>query len=425
MKIGQSIRGITRSQNFKHGILYSVFSFANSGIGFILLLILARYLFPGDYGSLNLFTTFVTLLNIVISLSTTSYVAVAFFRKSRESLRQVIQTVFLCNSGMLALFSLMLISFQGILVSVIGINPKFLWMGLMISYLQVFNTVNLDIWRLEEKPIYYGAYSMSFALCNFVLTFWFIVGLQQGWEGRVYAWSLLSMLYFVISIIFLIRRKYLVFHIPDKLLIKETVLYALPLIPHSASFWLKQGLDRYIINYYYDQTVVGFFSFAMNLAAIIGIVGTAFNATNSVFIYKKLAEGYVTVKGTLMKQTRIMTGVFILVSLFVGVFAYSLIKLFLTRYNPSIIYIVPLCVAGFFQCVYLLWVNYLFFYKKTRPLMHITLSTAILQLLLSIWLTRYSPLYTAYISMIISALTMLLVQTISRKTLKITLSQEI
>lgn len=417
MNIKSNINQIIHSKNFKHGILYTAFSFINSGIGFILLLILARYLEPEAYGKLNLFTTFVTLFNIFISLCTVSYVSISFFQKPKEFLRQVVFIVLATSTIMLIFISIILLFFPQIAEKSVGISIKYLFVGLLICYFQVFNSLNLDIWRLEEKPISYGFYGTSFAICNFVLTFWLTVGLKEGWEGRVYAWFLLAVIYFIISIVFLIKRKYLVFSLPSIALFKETYLYALPIIPHMASFWIKQGLDRYIINYFHDQAGVGYFSFAMNLAAIITVIGTAFNSANSVYIYKKLSFGYEQVKGVLSKQNKIMTLVFFGVAVTVALLALMLIYLFMPKYIGSIRYILPLCMGGFFQCIYLLWVNYLFFYKKTHSLMYITLSTAVLQIALSIWLTPYDIIYTAYISMAITALTMILVFLKSNKQL--------
>lgn len=417
MDFKNQLKQIVKSKNFKHGMLYTVFSFINSGISFILLLILAKYLTPYAYGKLNLFTTFVTLVNILITLCTTSYIPVSFFQKDRETLRKIILIVFGTTSLMLVVISSSLLFFPTFIEKSIGVPITYLWLGLLICYFQVFNSVNLDIWRLEEKPVNYGVYSVSFAICNFGLSFWLIVGLKLGWEGRVYAWSLLAVLYFIISILFLIRRRYLVFSKPNVILIKETLLYAVPLLPHTFSFWLKQGLDRYIINYFHGQEVVGYFSFAMNLASIIVIVGVAFNATNSVYIYKQLTDGYEKVKKKLTKQILLMTVVFLTVSIGVMIFAWSLIVYGIPKYNNSLRYILPLCLGGFFQCIYLLWVNYLFYYKKTVRLMYITVSTALLQLVLSIWLTRYSPLYTAYISMGVMLLTSLCVYKTSKEEL--------
>lgn len=418
MDLKNNIHKIIHNQNFKHGALYTIFAFINNGIGFVLVLILAKYLVPAEYGQLNLFNTFITLFNIIIALSTTSYISVCFFQKSRETLQQVIFVTFAVTSGMLIIISLFIILFPNLTERIAGIPIIYLWLGLFICYFTVFNNVNLDIWRLEEKPLSYGIYSTSYAITNFVFSFILIVVVKLGWEGRVYAWFSLGVVYFFISLIFLIKRKYLILKKPSLKIFTETLLYALPILPHSASFWLKQGMDRYIINYFHEQAAVGYYSFAMNLAAIIGVIGTAFNSTNSVFIYKNLAIGYETVKNTLRKQNILMTGVFLVISILVALFAWCLISWFLTKYTLSAQYIIPLCIGGFFQCLYLLWVNYLFYYKKTKELMYITLSTAIFQLGLSLWLTRYSIIWTAYISMSVSILIYFMVYYISSKELK-------
>ena len=68
------------------------------------------------------------------------------------------------------------------------------------------------------------------------------------------------------------------------------LFWGIPLIPHSASNFFRQGCDRYIINAYYDISEVGLFSFALTLCNIIIMVGVGFNQVNSVNIYKIAAK---------------------------------------------------------------------------------------------------------------------------------------
>lgn len=417
MEIKILLNKIAHSQNFRHGMLYSLFSFLNNGISFILVLILARFLFPSDYGQLNLFNTFVTFLNIIITLSTASFVAVSFFSKDKEALKGIITIVIGVSAIITAIISFLFLCFPVKISHVIGVDIKYLWFGLLVCFFMVFNSLNLDIWRLEEKPLIYGIYSLSFALCNFGLTFWLVVSEHIGWSGRVYAWFILGFIYFIISSFVLYKRRYLSLNKPSRSLIKETFLFALPLLPHNASFWMKQGMDRYILNSFYDTTIVGYFSFSMNMAAIITMIATAFNATNSVYSFKILSKNDSVGLRKLFLQANIMTIVFFIICIAVVVFSICLITFFLPKYNSSIPFIIPLCLGAFFQCIYYLWVNYIIFYKKTNKLMTITLGTAILQIALSIWLTRFSPLNTAWVSMSISAVTFILVYITSRNIL--------
>ncbi len=412
------ISNIIHNKNFKNGALYTFFSFFNNGISFILILILAVYLLPQDYGYLNLFTTFVTLFSIIIALSSSSYISVCFFKKRKEELLKIIQSVFWISFVMLVIAYHIILLCPLQIERLVGIDLKYLCLGVAICFFSIFNNVNLDIWRLEEKPIRYGLYSMSFAICNCIATLIFVVTFKEGWQGRVYAWFIVGSIYFLISILFLIRRKYLIFSKPTISVIKETLIYSLPLVPHSLSYFLKQGCDRFIINYYWDTAQVGVFSFAMNFASVINIIGTAFNTSNSVYLYKKLSEGYIQNRDTLLRQTRIMTVLFFAITLITIIATYCLIPIILPKYSQSVRFITPLCVGAFFQCLYLLWVNYLFFYKKTVGLMCITFTTCILQLILSILLTKINVTFTAYTSMTMSMLTMISVMFYSKYTLR-------
>lgn len=328
MEIKILLNKIAHSQNFRHGMLYSLFSFLNNGISFILVLILARFLFPSDYGQLNLFNTFVTFLNIIITLSTASFVAVSFFSKDKEALKGIITIVIGVSAIITAIISFLFLCFPVKISHVIGVDIKYLWFGLLVCFFMVFNSLNLDIWRLEEKPLIYGIYSLSFALCNFGLTFWLVVSEHIGWSGRVYAWFILGFIYFIISSFVLYKRRYLSLNKPSRSLIKETFLFALPLLPHNASFWMKQGMDRYILNSFYDTTIVGYFSFSMNMAAIITMIATAFNATNSVYSFKILSKNDSVGLRKLFLQANIMTIVFFIICIAVVVFSFCLITFF-------------------------------------------------------------------------------------------------
>ena len=285
--------------------------------------------------------------------------------------------------------------------------------------MQVFSTVNLDIWRLEENPLSYGIYSVATVFANFILTLILVIGFHWGWLGRVYAQVAVSMLFFFVSIYFLIRRGYLQKLMPNKETVKSALDFGIPLIPHSASAWIRQGLDRYVINYFYMATQVGIYSFAYNFANIIQIIGLAFNATNSVYIYKNLANIEADTSRRLLKQTKVMTLFFAIITLCVYVGTSIFIPIFVPKYTDAISYLFPLCVGAFFQCVYYLFVNYLFYYKKTKKLMYITFSMSLFHVLLSVLLTRYSMMYTAYVTMIVNMMIVLGVFLYSRRVYKL------
>lgn len=412
------LQKINSNQTFRNGILFTFFSFLNNGISFFLLIILAKYISPDGYGQLNLFNTFIVLVSVVISLSSNGYISVCFFNKSKEDFRKVINSVFLITSVVFIALLILQILFLSHLEKLIGLSSQYQLVGLLICFFQVFNTVNLDIWRLEEKPVKYGIYSVSIAVLNFLITLVLVISFNQGWLGRLYAQFYVAILFFLVSLIFLIKRKFLILVKPGFELIKKSLYFGLPLVPHLASNWIRQGLDRYIVNNFHTVADVGYFSFALNFANIILIVGIAFNASNSVFIFRSLSEFSDSVKQKLLKQTKIMIWFFLSLTLLVLIFSFFFIIKVTPQYHGSVSYLFPLCASMFFQSIYLLFVNYLFYYSKTKTLMYITFSVSVLHMILSFALTRYSIQYTAFTSLVSSFLICLLVFRYSIRLLK-------
>ena len=66
MEIKTRINNLIHSKTVRNGGLFSAFSFFNKGIGFVLLILLAKYIQPSEYGELSLFNTLVSLLGYFV-----------------------------------------------------------------------------------------------------------------------------------------------------------------------------------------------------------------------------------------------------------------------------------------------------------------------------------------------------------------------
>ena len=97
--------------------------------------------------------------------------------------------------------------------------------------------------------------------------------------------------------------------------------------------------------------------------------------------------------------------------------ALFLLPVVFPQYIDSRIYLFPLCIASMFQCLYLVYVNILFYYKKTKQLMYITFPLAIIHAVLSVIFTKYGAVYAAYIALFVNALIALTVYLYSQKIL--------
>lgn len=413
------INRIRKDSTVRNGALFSFFSFLNKGISFILLTIIARFLAPDSYGIINLFNTNISIFAILICLNTSGLISINFFKKSTEEFKRTISTVLL-----LALIGFLFLSLIVFILGVLcngafGISAYYQWLSLWVCLFTLISNINLDIWRIEEKVVSYGIYSTIISLLNFGLTVLFVVVIKKDWEGRVYAHILSYLIAFGFSLIFLIKRKFITNIFPTRESIKECLRFGVPLMPHDASTWIRQGLDNLYINSFHSSALVGIFGFSSNFANIIHIIGQAFNNTNSVYIYKNLASDDDSVKTRLRRQTRLMILFYVVISISVGLASAAFIFYFFPNYHDSIKYLPLLCLSGFFRCIYFQFVNFIFYFGKTKGLMYISFGFSVLHTLLSFCLTRYSLFYTAIISAFIDLLITSSVFLYSRKIYKL------
>ena len=417
MKIINKVVSIANNKTLRNGSLFTLFSFLNQGIGFFIMLIMGRYVLPDSYGKLSLFTTIIQLLSIFICLGTNGIIAVDFFKHKKEYIQRLVNVVMLSALGVYAVMLLLVLTLPTQLERIVGIDAQYQLYAISVCLFQIVSAVILDIWRLEEKVTTYGLYSCSSTVSNLVLTFVFVACLHWDWQGRVYANVLTCLVFFIIGLYFLIKKKYLVWVLPSKAQWKESLKFGVPLIPHSMSFWMRQGMDRYVINLFLNHAAVGLFSFASNLGNIVQIIGFSFNASNSVHIYQLLSTDAPDKVAKLNKECRYLVMLYTLIAFAIFAGGAILTPIIFPKYAGSVKYLLPLCIGGMLQCYYLVYVNILFFYKTTKLLMYITFSSSLIHVGLSFWLTRYGVMYTSCVMVISNLLIFIGVYIYSRQVL--------
>lgn len=381
-------------------------------------MLMARYVQPESYGQLSLFTTMISLLSIFICLNTNGLIGVNFFVFSKEVIQRLVNVTLITSLFVYLLFLTGIFLLKSVFEAWTGLETAFQFCAISICLLQVISSILLDIWRLEEKVGRYGIFSLLMVFSNLLLTVFFVALMKFDWQGRVYAQMFTCILFAIIAFVVLVKKGYLKRVMPLQKDFVEGYRFGIPLIPHSTSFWLRQGLDRYIINSFFVQSAVGLFSFAYNFANIIQIIGNAFNASYSVHIYKTLSKVDTDGVRSLRRNCRYLIGVYLFITLSVCLLASVLIPFVFPKYNDCITYLFPLCGGAMFQCFYLVYVNILFFFKRTKVLMYITFTCSLLHCFLSFLLTRHGVVYTAYISFFSNMLIFIGVYGYSKNVLK-------
>lgn len=411
------IDSLKKDENFKNGILFSIYAFIGRGISYLLLIVLASFILPDDYGKISLFNTIVMLIGFFITFSTYGYIGNSYFKEDTETFHKDFTTIFIYLLLSTFFVALVILLLSEDLSIVVGLNSCYLWVALIICFFNIFFQFITDYLRFREKVGWYGILNLSNALLNAILSVLFVVGFSQGWIGRINAHLLVTVMFGIIGLFFCIKKKLFDFNVKKERM-KMILLWGLPQIPHMATNWIRQGCDQYIINYNYSTQEVGLFSFALNMVGIITMIGMAFNSSNSVTIYQILSGKSSDKLGELRNITRKIFVVFFVATFVILIGNIIIVPIVLPKYVESLPFFCILSIYGFLVCMYYLFCNYLFYYGYTKNLMYITFGSSILHLFLSLLLTQFSLYYTTVIYVVSQSLCVGFVYQYSRIILK-------
>lgn len=384
------------NKTFVNGSLFSLFSFTNQGFNFLLLLILANYILPAEYGYLSLFATVIMVVNYFISMSIEGYIGVAYFKDGNDGVKNVVSCVFVTSMVIATVMIVAMLCFGDNTSIILSLPKHILFMAILISFLNLYFNLYLDYSRICEKVVRYGCFSCGNAFLNFCLSIFLVKYQDFGWEGRVYAQVLCCVLFAAVCLMLFFKLRYI--GRPNLKYWKRMLLWGIPLIPHSASNFFRQGCDRYIINAYYDISEVGLFSFALTLCNVIIMVGIGFNQVNSVNIYKVLGDKQMRndeKRYRLKRQKRMIFYIYTTAALLITILGYIITPVILPKYANSVNYFLILSIYGYACCLYFLYTNFLFYYGKTKNIMYVTFFSSILHLFLSLLISGYSLYLTA------------------------------
>nr|WP_321268051.1 oligosaccharide flippase family protein [uncultured Sulfurimonas sp.] len=396
------LKKVYQNKLFKNSFFYVLGDVLNKAVPFFMLPVLTRYLTPEDYGIISVFTVFVSILAVFTGLSIHGAINVNFFKMKKEDLKVFVGNciIILNISSFIVLFFVYML--HPLIVEKLNIGIEWIVVAVILAFAQFLTTINLGLWMVEQKPKPYSVYQISQTLTVTLLSITMIVGFGMNWEGQLLATIIGTIMFSVISFVFIIKRGYLIFK-PNKEYMKEALKFGVPLIPHSLASWAKTGADRIVITSILGASATGLYTVGYQLSLVILVLVTAFNKSWSPYLYKTLANNpSIETKKKMVKFTYFY---FIGILIFSYLFAY-LVELFVPcflgkKFVASINFVFYFSIAFAFQGMYLMVTNYIFYVNKNYLLTYITFSIGLLHVvLLYIFINMNGAVGAAQVSVI-------------------------
>ena len=374
---------IVNHKLFKNSFIYTGSSVIRNAIPFLLLPVLTRYLTPTDYGIVATFQVLLAFVVVFVNLNMPGAVAVNFFKIEKQELRAYVgNVVFILFVSFLLTFCV-ISALKTPLSHLVKFPESWLSIIVVIALSESLFTIVLTLWQVEQKPLPYGIFQILQTILNVALSLILVVALNWRWQGSLLAIIITSIIFGFISFFILYRKKYIKFSF-NKVYIKDTLLFGIPLIPHALGRWIMTGIDRFFINSMVNVAATGIYTVGYQVGMIISLIATSFNQAWSPFLFEKLKENNIVAKIKIVKFTYLYNVGIIVLALALSLLAPWFLKFFVSKnYQSAYKYVFWIALGYAANGMYFMVAHYIFYVKKTYILAWITFFTAVINVVLN------------------------------------------
>ena len=375
-----------------NALIYILSDGITKALSFLILPFVSFYLIPEQLGIAANFDVLQSILMLLAGQAIVNALPYFYYDRSREEIGLLV-------SNLLFIIIVVNLCFLIIILLIYGLIDEYLHIGLFLQLLTLISvianlllSINLILYRLEEKPFVFLKLQLLQSLIYVFLLILLVVCLRKEALGKIYSAVFSCSIVCLLHIYLLYKRGYLIWKI-DRNSIGELLRFGIPLLPHSLSFWIKSGMDKILLTTFCGLSVNGLYSMAMSFGAIYSIFKVAFDNAYIPYLQKRISkmtfDNQKAEKKQLVRISYIISSVFFLLFFVVMFICWILIQYVLSDlYRDSFQFIPWILFSLTIYSFYSLVVQYPYTAKKTLGLGIITFSGSIIQLLLTFVLPR-------------------------------------
>jgi len=381
--------------------IYFFSYFFTAGLSFFTVSLLTHHLTTNDYGIINLYSSFITLLMPFITGGVMYPISIEYYKKAPEDFK-----LFFSNAQVITIISLLLFTLLAIILQQPlkqFLHVPVLWVCILpyTVWGRMVNESTMLMCRVKNKAWGFAFFSISKNVIEILLTIGLVIGLSWAWQGRlVAAVASLTILCFVS--IHLFFRWRLVANTIDWQQVKHIAWISVPFIFERLTIFVLSSSDRYFIDKLASKGTgeVGLYSVGAQIATIITLAILSMNSAYQPHVFKNLAVGN---KERVKKSTLMYVGGagLLVVALFLA--TPLIFKLFIGNgFADARVYAYYLSGGYFMWAIYNAFLPYLLFHGKNRLILYLSVAGMIVSVSSNFYLV---PHYGAYGAALTSIMT--------------------
>lgn len=270
---------MVKSKIIANSGIYTLINLLQKGINFLLIPVLTAYLSTYDYGVVAVVTAINAFLNVFYLLSLNGCLNRFYYeyREDKEKIRKLFGTIITFVLGFSSLLSIVLILGHSIFLDPFLKNVDFYPYMLLGMVSVLFNpvfTIYQNTLQARQEGKNYGRNNLSFFFTNLILLLTSVIIFDMGAKGVLGALALTNIIFFIYTI--LQFGKEIKFGI-DSVILKQSLKYSLPLVPHALSGVTTNIIDRLFVNSMISTSVTGIYTLGSTFGSIIFLIASGIN----------------------------------------------------------------------------------------------------------------------------------------------------
>lgn len=353
-------------------------------IPFFILPILANWLPQHQIGQIAIFSSALIFFQILFSMGSDAATGTFFFKKTPHEFKTFISTAFTGLFIISILLILLGVQLQDWLGSVLSFDPSMIFYLVITAAASVVHVNFMTLLRVSERAHFFALVQTLKIVVDLGLSVLLIGWLNYDWTGRVYAICFTQIGLAIIEVIILCRMGLLTSKIVPSAW-TEFLQFSFPILPHAIFGWALGLSDRILVGQYLGLEAAAKYSVAYTGGMLLGLFTQASNKALGPKLFELMKidpqKGVETIYKYLPKM--------ILILIPSALVCFGISQLFIRYAFPEnyqglgwVIMIIN--ISYIFSAFYSVFVNVLFFIKKTKTIALITFVSASVNIILNL-----------------------------------------
>lgn len=328
-----------------HGKWYMLSSLLTKGINILVLRVYTEYLNPSQYGILDTLNSIALFLPFFISLYLDSAFARFYheYKNDSKKLKQLFSSIFI--------FVFFFGSFVTVLVlwvSKYWLNDfleiplyPYIYLAFIPPLFQQLGSLGLVFLRQSLRSKETVLVEIGSLLVNLIIALPLLILFDFGILAKLWGNFGASLALFLFYLVFFIRKGLLKFTF-NKTLLKESLIYSIPLMPAFLGSWLAGLSDRLVIAKHTGVEQVGYYAVGLMLGKLLYMVHDAITQVIGPISISGLIDDNQRTKQKMGTLSSVIWTYMLLLNLMLYVFSKELILIFANKAYNNAAFIIPI-----------------------------------------------------------------------------------